>query len=67
MYIVNHFLDLELDLFGEKILFPDQLHAPQTNSLNSIVAKANLCLSKYGRQPNVVLVCFVPLLCSRLL
>ncbi len=56
MYIVNHFLDLELDIFGEKILIPDQLDAQSTNSISSILVQSNLCLASYGRLPNAILV-----------
>lgn len=56
MYIVNHFLDVELDIFGEKILIPDVINAPNTNSASSITAQANLCYATYGRTPNVVMV-----------
>ncbi len=56
LYLVNHFLDIEIDLLGLKILIPDQTHAADTNSLSTIASKANLCVSNYGRMPNVVLV-----------
>jgi hypothetical protein len=55
MMIVNHFLDL--DIFG--ILIPDVLAAPKTNAATgagSIGAQSDLCISKWGRSPNVVLV-----------
>jgi hypothetical protein len=52
MYIVNHFLDV--DIFGIKI--PDQINAPKTNSKSSILAQSNLCLQAWGRVPNFVLV-----------
>ncbi|GIJ84389.1 hypothetical protein Asppvi_003232 [Aspergillus pseudoviridinutans] len=58
MYIVNHFLDV--DILG--ILVPDRLRAPQTNAVSgsgSIGAQSALCSSLYGRKPNVVLVDFV--------
>ncbi|RHZ49727.1 hypothetical protein CDV55_100132, partial [Aspergillus turcosus] len=58
MYIVNHFLDV--DILG--ILVPDRLRAPLTNSVSgsgSIGAQSALCSSLYGRNPNVVLVDFV--------
>jgi len=54
MYIVNHFLDV--DVFG--ISIPDPIHAPETNSVDSITNKANLCVSKYGRLPGFFLVRF---------
>ncbi|TQN63728.1 PI-PLC X domain-containing protein 1, partial [Colletotrichum shisoi] len=40
MYLVNHFLDVEL-FAGIKI--PDQFNAPRTNSLQSIDKQVNLC------------------------
>jgi len=52
MFIVNHFLDLAL---GD-IKFPDQLDAPTTNGLGSIMKQSNICIGNYGRNPNVVLV-----------
>lgn len=58
MYIVNHFLDV--DIFG--ILVPDREHASRTNSVSgmgSIGAQCQLCKGMYGRLPNVVLVDFV--------
>jgi hypothetical protein len=58
MGIMNHFLDI--DLLGIK--FPDAEAAPTTNSVSSILAQANLCVSQNGRMPNVVLVSSSPLL-----
>ena len=55
---MNHFLDI--DLLGIK--FPDAEAAPTTNSVSSILAQANLCVSQNGRMPNVVLVSSSPLL-----
>jgi hypothetical protein len=58
MYIVNHFLDV--DIFG--ILVPDRLNAARTNAATgdgSISAQAALCESIYHRPPNFVLVDFV--------
>ncbi|PYH50051.1 uncharacterized protein BP01DRAFT_412863 [Aspergillus saccharolyticus JOP 1030-1] len=58
MYIVNHFLDI--DILG--ILIPDRDRAAETNAEagdGSIGAQADLCLSIYGRLPNVILVDFV--------
>ncbi|OAA61948.1 PLC-like phosphodiesterase, TIM beta/alpha-barrel domain protein [Niveomyces insectorum RCEF 264] len=59
MGIVNHFLDYEIDLFGQKILVPDVLRANETNAASSITAQTNLCLAAYNRQPNVVLLDFI--------
>jgi hypothetical protein len=55
MMIVNHFLDL--DIFG--ILIPDNLADAQTNAATgtgSIGAQADLCISTWGRSPNLILV-----------
>ncbi|KAM7221367.1 tat pathway signal sequence [Rhypophila decipiens] len=51
MYLVNHYLDI--DLFG--ILIPDQGAAPITNSASSILAQSDLCREKWGRLPNFIL------------
>ncbi|CAK7233847.1 hypothetical protein SBRCBS47491_008750 [Sporothrix bragantina] len=59
MGLVNHFLDVELDLFGEVILIPDTIKAGTTNSISSITAQTNLCVNAYGRQPNFVLLDFI--------
>lgn len=58
MYIVNHFLDV--DILGVKI--PDRDHAARTNAATgkgSIGAQASECEALYQRAPNVVLVDFV--------
>ncbi|GKT49045.1 PI-PLC X domain-containing protein 1 [Colletotrichum spaethianum] len=52
MYLVNHFLDVEL---FAGITIPDQLNAPKTNSLQSIDKQVNLCRGMWGRTPNVLL------------
>jgi hypothetical protein len=55
MYIVNHFLDDSI--LG--ILIPDEDDAATTNAptgTGSIGAQASLCVSIYGREPNVVLI-----------
>ncbi|KAJ9400711.1 hypothetical protein DTO282F9_2279 [Paecilomyces variotii] len=57
MYIVNHFLDV--DILG--VLVPDRVAAPTTNAVSgngSIGAQASLCEGLYGRVPNFVLVDF---------
>lgn len=51
MGIMNHFLDV--DILG--ILIPDVLLAASTNSFDSIMAQADICLSDYGSWPTVVL------------
>ncbi|PYH89901.1 PLC-like phosphodiesterase [Aspergillus ellipticus CBS 707.79] len=58
MYIVNHFLDV--DILG--ILIPDRLRAPETNAVSgdgSIGSQASLCDSMYDRLPNFILLDFV--------
>ncbi|GLA76441.1 hypothetical protein AtubIFM55763_008015 [Aspergillus tubingensis] len=60
MYIVNHFLDV--DILG--ILIPDKDHASDTNAVSgsgSIGAQADLCYSIYSRLPNFILLDFVDL------
>jgi hypothetical protein len=52
MYIVNHFLDLQIG----SVLIPDDPADSTTNSASSIEAQANLCNGMYGRMPNGVLV-----------
>ncbi|KAK3937410.1 PLC-like phosphodiesterase [Diplogelasinospora grovesii] len=55
MYIVNHFLDYSI--LG--ILIPDELAASTTNSVSSILAQADLCLGKWGRVPNFILLDYI--------
>lgn len=58
MYIVNHFLDV--DILGVKI--PDRAAASTTNAATgkgSIGAQATVCEALYSRAPNVVLLDFV--------
>lgn len=55
MMLVNHFLDL--DIAG--ILIPDDAADNVTNAATgtgSIGAQADLCISTWGRTPNVILV-----------
>jgi hypothetical protein len=52
MYIVNHFLDLQIG----SILVPDDPADSTTNSASNIEAQVNLCNGMYGRMPNGVLV-----------
>ncbi|KAI9845392.1 MAG: hypothetical protein M1837_004870 [Sclerophora amabilis] len=57
MYIVNHFLDINID----GILIPDHPDDTNTNAATgtgSIGAQVDLCTQKYGRRPNFVLVDF---------
>ena len=60
MYIVNHFLNVEL--FGG-IKVPDVANADRTNAATgdgSIGAQVDLCRGKYGgRNPKVVLLDYV--------
>ncbi|KAI9727037.1 MAG: hypothetical protein M1834_008563 [Cirrosporium novae-zelandiae] len=55
MYIVNHFLDI--DILG--IYIPYELVAGTTNSVASIEAQATICEGLYNRNPNVVLLDYV--------
>lgn len=58
MYIVNHFLDL--DILGIKV--PDRDHASRTNAASgdgSIGAQSELCQKQHGQLPNVVLLDFI--------
>ena len=60
MYIVNHFLDV--DIFG--ILVPDEEKAPQTNAASgsgSIGAQATLCEGIYQQAPKGVLLDYMDL------
>lgn len=52
MYIVNHFLDIQIG----SILIPDDPADPVTNSAPSIEAQVDLCNGMYGRMPMGVLV-----------
>ena len=55
MMIVNHFLDV--DILG--ILIPDDAADATTNAATgtgSIGAQADLCISTWGRTPNLILV-----------
>jgi len=55
MYIVNHFLDKDINGFD----IPNRQAAPQTNAATgdgSIGAQNDICIGLYGRQPNGVLV-----------
>ncbi|KAG5937912.1 hypothetical protein E4U53_008112 [Claviceps sorghi] len=52
MGIMNHMLNFRI---GD-IVFPDQMDAQTTNSLDSITKQVNLCESQGKPQPNVILV-----------
>lgn len=57
MYIVNHFLDI--NVLNTGILVPDKGSAPETNAATgtgSIGAQANLCTTQHGSRPNFILV-----------
>ncbi|KAK7973074.1 PLC-like phosphodiesterase [Apiospora saccharicola] len=56
MYLVNHYLDIELP-FG--IRMPYLAAADTTNSVASILAQTDLCYNQYKRTPNVVLLDYV--------
>ncbi|KAK9801578.1 hypothetical protein SCARD494_00630 [Seiridium cardinale] len=52
--LAYHSHNLDFDLFG--VLIPDLAEAETTNSATSILAQSDICISKYSRDPNVVLV-----------
>jgi hypothetical protein len=52
MYLVNH--NLNIDFLG--LLIPNLAEAGSTNSLSSLLAHADICISDYQRDPNVLLV-----------
>lgn len=57
MYIVNHFLDINLAGLG--ILVPNKSDSERINAVagdGSIGSQAALCVGLYGRYPNVVLI-----------
>jgi hypothetical protein len=57
MYIINHFLDI--NVLGSGVLVPDKGSAGITNAATgtgSIGAQANLCTQQRGAKPNFVLV-----------
>ncbi|KAG5983577.1 hypothetical protein E4U55_007819 [Claviceps digitariae] len=55
MGIMNHMLNFQI---GD-IVFPDQMHAETTNSLDSISTQVNLCKSQGKPQPNVILLDYI--------
>ncbi|KAJ1562962.1 hypothetical protein HK405_005197 [Cladochytrium tenue] len=55
MYIVNHFLDVDI----LSILIPDSIAASTTNSESSILAQAQVCEGLYGRAPKAVLLDYI--------
>ena len=57
MYLVNHFLDIQLPFGGIKI--PNALEAGTTNSPGSIRGQADVCKGLYGRGPKGVLLDYV--------
>ncbi|KAL3424085.1 hypothetical protein PVAG01_03366 [Phlyctema vagabunda] len=61
MYIVNHLLQVEIDLLDVHILIPDRLRAHLTNAATgpgSVGAQADTCRAVWQRRPNLVLVDF---------
>lgn len=52
MIFANH--NLNLNIAG--ILIPDQGSAANTNSVANIRQQTDICVSKHGRNPNVVMV-----------
>src|ERR1700750_3186353 len=59
MYIVNHFLDIQLS--PTNVMVPDRGAASNTNAetgQGKIGDQVNLCVQAFGKYPNVVLVDF---------
>jgi hypothetical protein len=56
MIWANH--NLNTKLLGS-ILVPAASQASQTNSLGNIMQQTEICKTKYGRNPNVVMLDFV--------
>ncbi|KAH6655878.1 PLC-like phosphodiesterase [Truncatella angustata] len=57
MYLVNH--NLNAEVFG--ISIPDIGAASKTNSESSILAHSDICIGKYSRDPNVILLDYISL------
>lgn len=53
MIFANHNLNLEL---FPALLVPDQESAAETNSVANIRQQTDICVEKFGRVPNVVMV-----------
>jgi hypothetical protein len=61
MYLINHFLDVNIGIGSTSILVPDRSQASQTNAVSgagSVDGQGNLCAQTWGRFPNVMLVDF---------
>ncbi|KAI2624862.1 PLC-like phosphodiesterase [Hypoxylon sp. NC1633] len=56
LFLANHNLNIEI---LPDVLIPAPLEASDTNSIESITSQTNICMSNYGRYPNVVLLDFV--------
>ena len=57
MYIVNHFLDVQI---APNVQVPDRLRADDTNSKESIDAQTRICQGLHnGAKPNYVLLNFI--------
>lgn len=56
MIFANH--NLNDEFIG--ILVPAQDAAADTNSVANIKQQTDICVGNYGRNPNVVMVCFLP-------
>lgn len=56
---MNHFLDVNISLFGTTIPIPAISSLPSTNAMTgtgSLSEQSNLCLSQHGYLPTFVLV-----------
>ncbi|WFD30238.1 hypothetical protein MSPP1_001255 [Malassezia sp. CBS 17886] len=58
MYLHNHFLDRESNIFGKKFEVPDTSKLNTTNSQNVVLSNVNKCANEHGSYPTVVLVDF---------
>lgn len=58
MYMINHFLDTQYQVFGQTVLVPDKEKLNVTNAADgagSIGFHVGNCNMLYGRNPNVIL------------
>lgn len=58
MYLENHYLNKEGDIFGKKYTKPDVDQLDKTNSANSLLKDANKCAQRHESYPTFMLVDF---------
>lgn len=58
MYLHNHFLDKEKNIFGKSFPTPDVDQIDSTNSVNTILSNTGKCAKQHGNYPTFVLVDF---------